>query len=238
VTVSVDNFAIPAATIRGLFDYDYRADRLVLRPRVPPAITEYVQKEPIRFGDKRLTITCQNGGPNVSSVAVNGKPVKVDSPEAAVLIYEELPANAKVEITTGGGWSVELPLPATPPTPAATRIAASRQAALPVSLRKPYAVMKKMESFLTKEPEIAEQELAFVRETLAAIEAWRKRTAIAPQGYFRPMTVQKRDLIVNFYENAAANMVNGFAKRMAAYAKSSDPRKKRLAELFQLSQKT
>jgi len=38
VAVMVDNFAIPAATIRGLFDYDYKSDMLILRPRIPGSI--------------------------------------------------------------------------------------------------------------------------------------------------------------------------------------------------------
>ena len=59
----IDNFAIPMATIRGLFDYEYRFDRLILRPRVPGAITEYVQKQPVRFGEKTLYLSCRNGGP-------------------------------------------------------------------------------------------------------------------------------------------------------------------------------
>ena len=50
VAVMIDNFAIPAATIRGLFDLDYRSDRLILRPRVPGSITEFTQKVPVRFG--------------------------------------------------------------------------------------------------------------------------------------------------------------------------------------------
>ena len=90
VAVMIDNFAIPAATIRGLFDYDYRFDRLILRPRVPGSITEYVQKEPVRFGEKTLYISCRNGGMKVKSVAVNGKPLKVESPDAADLPYDEL----------------------------------------------------------------------------------------------------------------------------------------------------
>ena len=39
VAVMIDNFAIPAATIRGLFDLEYRSDRLILRPRIPGSIT-------------------------------------------------------------------------------------------------------------------------------------------------------------------------------------------------------
>ena len=73
VAVMVDNFAIPAATVRGLFDYEYRSDRLILRPRVPGSITEYVQKQPVRFGEKTLYISCRNGGAKIKSVAVNGK---------------------------------------------------------------------------------------------------------------------------------------------------------------------
>ncbi len=45
IAVMVDNFAIPAATIRGLFDYDYRSNRLIIRPRIPGSITLYTQKE-------------------------------------------------------------------------------------------------------------------------------------------------------------------------------------------------
>jgi hypothetical protein len=55
VSVMIDNFAIPAATIRGLFDYEYRSDRLILRPRVPGSITYYAQKQPVRFGERKST---------------------------------------------------------------------------------------------------------------------------------------------------------------------------------------
>jgi hypothetical protein len=107
VAVMVDNFAIPAATIRGLFDYEYRHDRLILRPRVPGSITRYTQKQPVRFGDKRLFLSCLNGGPDVKSVKVNGKSIKIISPDKVVLFYEDLPAEADIEITTGGGWPEE-----------------------------------------------------------------------------------------------------------------------------------
>ena len=62
VAVMIDNFAIPAATIRGLFDFDYKSDRLILRPRIPGSITEFTQKQPVRFGEKKLYLSCRNGG--------------------------------------------------------------------------------------------------------------------------------------------------------------------------------
>ena len=232
VAVIVDNFAIPAATVRGLFDYEYRADRMILRPRIPGTITQYTQKVPVRFGKKSILVSCENGGPNIKSLKVNGEEVKVASPDAAVLVYEELPEQAKVEIVTEGGWPQEPALPPTPATPAANTVAAAPQSELPESLRKPHAVLKKMEELLANEPESADFDRAFVREALAAIEAWRTRTTMEPQGFFRPMTTARRDAIIAFYERAALGMFNGQSNRMIRYAASPDPAKQRIAELF------
>jgi len=232
VVVMVDNFAIPAATIRGLFDYEYRCDRLVLRPRVPRSVTAYKQKEPVRFGGKRLFLSCRNGGTRVKSVTVNGKRLKVGSPDAAVLLYDQVPDEARVEIVTTGGWEAGPALPAAAPTPAAVTVAAAPRTELPESLRRPYAVLKAMDALLAGTPDVCEADRAFVREALGAIDAWRDRTAVEAPGYFRPMTVERRDSIVSFYERAALAMFKGFDKRMSEYANSPDAAKKRVAELF------
>ena len=232
VAVMVNDFAIPAATIRGLFDYDYRFDRLILRPRLPSPIIEYTQKEPVRFGGKSLYISCRNGGTKVKSIAINGKPIGVESPGSVDLPFDELPKEAKIEIVTEGGWSTESSPRALSPPPAATTVAAALQTELDKSLKKPYAVLKSMDRLLVNEPAAAASQGAFVREAIGAIEAWRQRTAVAPQGFFRPMTPEKRDSIIKFYKNAALAMYKGFAKRMAAYAKGPDAGRKHLAELF------
>ncbi len=54
-----DALGIPAATVRGLFEYVYKSDRLILYPHIPPSISEYSQTESIRFGSKRITISYQ-----------------------------------------------------------------------------------------------------------------------------------------------------------------------------------
>jgi hypothetical protein len=100
-------------------------------------------------------------------------------------------------------------------------------------LKKPFGVLKTMDKLLAQEPNVAESDRALVREAIDAIEAWRERTAVEPQGFFRPMTVAKRESIITFYESAALAMYNGFAKRMSGGINSPDPGKKRLAELFQ-----
>jgi len=204
VAVMIDNFAIPAATLRGLFDYEYRSDRLVLRPRVPGSITEYVQKQPVRFGAKTLYLSCRNGGPKIKSVAVNGKNVKVESSDSAVLLYDELPAQAKIDIVTEGGWDDGPAEPGAPRTHDAPA-AAAPQVQLPQSLKKPYAVLTSMKRLVAQEPN-TDFEQAFLRESLGAIEAWRGRTAVVMSGFFRPITPQRRSGILKFYENAALGM--------------------------------
>jgi len=93
-------------------------------------------------------------------------------------------------------------------------------------------VLTSLKRLLAQEPN-TDYEQAFVGESLGAIEAWRGRTAIVMPGFFRPITAQRRAGILKFYENAALGMYNGLARRMAAYAQSPDPAKKRIADLFQ-----
>ncbi len=240
VAVMIDNFAIPAATIRGLFDYEYRSDRLILRPRVPGSITQYTQKQPVRFGEKRLYLSCRNGGPKITSVTVNGKAMKVQSSDGLVLVYDELPAEAKIEITTDGGWPEEPSTTAYPILPALVPKIdekAPAPAELPESLKRPFAVLSAMNKLLAGEPG-ADYERAFVSVALESCEVQRMRAAMDPgPGYYRSITPERKASITTFYEQAALGMYNGFAARMARYAEKGDARQKRLAALFAEAQK-
>lgn len=240
VAVMIDNFAIPAATIRGLFDCEYRSDRLILRPRVPGCITQYTQKQPVRFGEKNLYLSCRNGGPKVKSVKVNGKGIKVASPDTVVLMYDKLPMEAKIEIATEGGWPKESSNTAYPAVPALLPekdTKATAPAELPESLKRPWAILSAMNRLLAAEPG-ADYERAFITAAMKSCEAYRVRATMDPgPGYYRPITPQRREGINKFYEQAALAMYNGFAKRMAGYAEKGDMRQKRVAALFSEAQK-
>ena len=138
--------------------------------------------------------------------------------------------SATIAIVTEGGWDAETVTP-TAPRAQDTPAAAVPQAQLPESLQKPYAVLTAMKRLMAKNT-IGDYDQAFVRESLEAIEAWQGRNAVEHPGFFRPMTAVKRTAILKFYENAALGMYNGLARRMDAYAQSSDPAKKRSADLF------
>ncbi len=240
IKVTADNYAIPAATIRGLFDYDYRSDRLILRPRVPGGITRYTQKEPIRFGDRRLFLTCRNGGPRVSSVRLNGQPVEVASPEAVVLGYDALPTEAHLEITTTGGWLHEpstVVYPAIPPLVPPPGSPTPARAELPASLQRPFALLSAMAKSLASASG-ADYERAFVAAALGAFEDYRLRAALEPgPGYYRPITPKRRTALSEFYEQTALMMYDGWVRRMKVYAEKGDARQKGVAGLFAEAQK-
>lgn len=101
VHLCYDSFGPPAALVRGLFDYRYGADALVLRPQVPPGITRLEQHFPVRFGAKRLYLATAGSGP-VTAVEVNGKPWKAFDAARVTLRYADTPDRAVVRIGLGG----------------------------------------------------------------------------------------------------------------------------------------
>ena len=240
VAVMVDNFAIPAATIRGLFDCDYRSDRLILRPRIPGTIKSYTQKEAIRFGEKQLYVSCQNGGRKVKSVLVNGKSIAVDSPDEVTLPYQELPANSKIEITTEGGWPEEASTAIYPVKPALVpRKVTIKQTVteLPDSIKKAVILLSAMNRSLATVPD-SENERAYLDVAIKACEQCQVRGSLETgPGYYRPLTPERKAGINQFYERTALSMYHGFVTKMEGYSRSNDKQKQRIGELFIAIQK-
>lgn len=235
VAVMVDNFAIPAATIRGLFDCEYKSDCIILRPRVPGTITQFTQKQPVRFGEKKLYLSCHNGGSKIKSVRVNGRAMKITSTDEVVLLFNELPESAKIEITTYGTWPIETSTTAYPAFPALLSGKKAKRhtfSGLPESLRKPFAVLSTMKKLLENKPG-ADFDRDFVNEALKSCENYRQRASLDPgPGYYRPITPERREGIIKFYEQTALTMYEGFTKRMARYAEKGDVQQKHMASLF------
>ncbi len=240
VSVMVDNFAIPAATIRGLFDYEYLADKLILRPRLPGSITQYAQNEPIRFGEKKLYLSCINGGPKIKSITINGKAIHSSSTHEVVLLFSDLPVEAKIEITTEGGWPSEqsgTDYPLHPELLQAEKINTQVALELPESLKKPYAVLTSVQNKLVNEFP-ASFEIAFLNEAVKSCNDCRIRSAIDPgKGYYRTITSERKEGINKFYEQAALAMYNGFANLMAECEVNGNIWQKRVATIFNEAQK-
>jgi hypothetical protein len=231
VAVMVDNFAIPAATIRGLFDYDYRSDRLIIRPRVPGSITHYTQNEPVRFGEKKLFLSCNNGGPKIISVKINGKEIMVENSLELALSFNELPDEAHIEITTTGGWNTEKPTSVYPEYPVLNTVYPATLA-MPDTLQKPYSILLTMQKELKNIPG-SEYDLAFLDEAINSFESCSNRMELDPgPGYFRAITPERKQGIKRFFGQAALTMYKGFEKRMEKYAAGTDTKQQQIAAIY------
>ena len=219
-----DALGIPAATIRGLFEYVYKSDRIILYPHIPPSISDYSQNEPIRFGDKRITLSVKNGGPRVASVKVNGRKWPVGLTDSVSLNYDSLPKKARVEIVMDGGW----PKTATQPTdvtgtPRPTKRSSKLKftlvqgtngllypinpnaVGLPPAMREPYAELLRKQSSAK-----SDFEKAFLTEALQAFHAYQQRAVMKTEE--KP---EKRAAVLKMYEDAAMNLYKGYLRHKA-----------------------
>lgn len=210
-----DALGIPAATVRGLFEYIYRADGLTLYPHVPPSIHEYSQTEPIRFGKKRLTISVKNGGPRIKSVKLNGGKGEWEKGGRCVtLLFDDLPQRAHVEIVMEGGWPSEsvgvweyggkgdAETRGHGDTETGGHGDVGKSAELPESLSKPFAELRAMK------PK-TEFEKACLAEALRAFDAYRERASRDAAGAYSQMKPEKRAAILKMYEDAALALYKG-----------------------------
>lgn len=103
---------------------------------------------------------------------------------------------------------------------------------MPEKLAKPYSQLIEMKKQLAAIPG-SEYEIAFLNETVQACEDCRIRLTLETgPGYYREITSERRQGIVDFYEQAALTMYTGFANRMKKYAESTDQYQKQMAEVF------
>jgi hypothetical protein len=112
INLTYDAFGPPAAFIRGLFEYQYGAESLILYPHIPPSITRLEQRFPVRFGPKRIYLTTCGAGP-ITQVIVNGKKWSSFDRHSVTLPYSTLPNMARIELALGGAK----PIAGRPPNP-------------------------------------------------------------------------------------------------------------------------
>ncbi len=100
INLCYDTLGPAAAMIRGLFEYLYSAESLVLIPHIPPTITELCQKDPIRFGSKKIFISTFGTGP-ITKVTVNDQPWSNFTPDKIRLVFDKTPDIAQMRIFMG-----------------------------------------------------------------------------------------------------------------------------------------
>jgi hypothetical protein len=117
INITYDAFGPPAAMIRGLFEYQYKADRLILTPHVPPTIKVLRQHDPIRFGSKRIFLEMIGTGP-IAGVTINGEPWQQFTPTDITLPADSTtPEVARIMIKLASALKAEPSPPPDEPEP-------------------------------------------------------------------------------------------------------------------------
>lgn len=132
INITYDAFGPPAAMIRGLFEYLYRADGLMLIPHVPAGVTELHQRFPVRFGKKRLYLSTAGQG-NVRRVLVNGKEWGWHDEASIFLPYERTPDTSTIQIVLDDAKPVRVSKPVVPVS-AKVVLSAFASASVPAAL--------------------------------------------------------------------------------------------------------
>jgi hypothetical protein len=226
VNLCYDTFAPAAAMIRGLFEYRYQADKLVIVPHIPPGITRLEQRFPVRFGSKRLLLSTTGAGP-ITRVLVNGRRWLHYDEHTVTLPYADTPEPATIEILLGGSRSAE-PLPPPEPSRAA---AASASAMGDPRLARLNRWLQAME-----DADLGDTyEAAHGRLCVEFDGARRERKALLTSGEFMPLEDARHAAAEQMYARTAERLYTGLEQTLASYAASESDVKREIHVLWRQS---
>jgi hypothetical protein len=235
INLTYDAFAPPAAMLRGLFEYLYRADSLTLIPHIPPGITSMEQFAPIRYGAKRLELATFGKGP-ITAVQINGAEWKRFDGRSITLPYDQLPDVGYVRIILGNAKPAEQPVPRLPVPTWLTRAEKyiypdlADLEARAVRLRRCYALLAKEELFDT-------YEAAHVRLALQAVATvYARRRLMNEEKIFRLTNSDSQKAADQSYLDAASRLCDGLEMVVKKDRDSPDPRRKRIYACWQQSE--
>jgi hypothetical protein len=231
-----DNWGVPAALIRGLFEYLYRADGLTILPHVPPGITRLEQQFPIRFGRKQLYLATAGAGP-ITAVALNGKPWAAFNAQSISLPYDQTPDEAVIDIALGGAKlepfrprKVDL-LFAAPPPPSAAALESLRSPSL-LALQKRVAALGEFYRRLADAGLGQSYEAAHARLAVACMAATVTRLKLLADGKLRRLPAVRQAAADKSYVDTVAKLCDGLEKTVKSYQTSENPEKKRIWQIW------
>jgi len=215
-----DCWGVPAGLVRGLFEYDYRAAGLRVRPHIPSDITRYVQKKAVVFGDTKIYLTVTGNG-KATSARANGKSCPIDADGWVDLRGLRKGARLAVEIACGdaepqGAWKPGRPtLLSFPDDPALWKVPTPMLNEYHVDMRKLRLFYEEaFEAGFADTYEVAMAETA-IRMLVARHERSQMREAgTLPIPDIRPVPGCDQDDVDRMYLTAARSIAGGLTDRL------------------------
>ena len=236
-----DTWGAPAAMVRGLFEYLYRADTLTLIPHIPTGITRIEQRFPIRFGDKRLHLSAVGQG-KITAVTVNGMPWTQFDEKTVTLPFASVPGEARICIALGEAVPGAQPQPANlPPMSFDIGVACASLAKFTekVGTKPIEADFPRMARFCDEMRQAGLDKhyvAAHSRLVLDYLKAIHERAGKLESGALAPLAQPESQKAADAsYVEALQRLVQGLNKVLVDYEKSSDPAQQQIAALWKKS---
>lgn len=231
-----DTWGAPAAMIRGLFEYLYRADGLTILPHVPSGVTRLEQHFPIRFGKKRLYLATTGQGP-VTGVFVNGRPWKTFDAQSVFLSYDQTPAEAVIQIALGGAKTAPfVPRKSDPlaiaPAPSIDDLPNSPESEAVAALMTRVAAVRDFHQRLVDAGLGDSYEAAHARLAVAYLGTTVTRLKMVADGKLPRLPGPSQAAADRSYVETTARLCKGLEKTMQSYQKSDNPRKQQVWRLW------
>jgi len=247
INLCYDSFGPPAAMLRGLFEYLYRADGLTLIPHIPANISRLEQRFPVRFGSKKLYLSVYHTGA-ISSVRINGKECTTFDAESVFLPYDQTPDIAHIQISLGDGKP-------THPSPVSTTHALAdvpsaddafwnagwiSEASEPLpkeleTFKELPAIVERLRTFYAAmcEAGLAETyEATHVKLAIDCIGTIREHRKLLDEGKIKELPEQSQRAAELSYIDTAVKHCTGLTTALESYAHSENPEKRRIYQLW------
>jgi hypothetical protein len=226
INLCYDSFGPAAALVRGLFEYLYHADGLTLIPHIPPGIVELEQRDPVRFGEKRLYLSVVGNGP-VTGVRIDGHAWTHFDERSVTLPYDRTPKVARIQILRGGAKPVEFP-----PEKAAHALQIRDWPSDLAGFAPQARRAERFDAALREEGAADAYEAAHARLVVAALDAAARREKLEREGAIPPLPKESRAAADRSYLDAASRLYEGLDKTLSSYSNSDDPHRRKMHDLW------
>jgi hypothetical protein len=234
INLTYDAFGPPAAFLRGLFEYLYRADGLTLVPHIPPGVTEIEQLDPVRFGAKKIHLAVSGSGP-ITGVRVNGRTWKSFDATSVTLAYDRTPGTARVEILLGGARATRPSTSKTLPASQAVKAQGKEPSLSNADLGARLARVREFHRRLTVSRLGESYEAAHAKLILDCAQVAAERRGLREAGKLRVLPEASQVAADRLYDETVAKLCAGLEATVNSYQHTTNQARRRVFELWSAS---